>query len=151
MISRIEIRSRVFDARAEVRKRKFLDSGFAGKLKDIYIVDVYTLEKKLSPIQLNKIASMFCNPVTQEVSILDPKSKRKSKDNKFSWAIEIGYLPGVTDNIAATAKESIVDLLKVKFLPKEGVYTSQITFIDGDLISSDAEQIARNILEATVW
>ncbi|OGG21663.1 phosphoribosylformylglycinamidine synthase [Candidatus Gottesmanbacteria bacterium RIFCSPHIGHO2_02_FULL_40_13] len=145
MINRIEIRSKVFDARAVVRKRKLLNQGLDGKIKDIYIVDVYTLEKKLSSTQLNKIASMFSNPVTQEVAILDPKSIPKSRINKFSWAVEIGYLPGVTDNIAATAKEAIEDLLKIKFSQNEGVYTSQLTFIDGDLTRNNTKYIADSL------
>src|SRR3989338_5670503 len=145
MINRIEIRSKVFDARAVVRKRKLLNQGLDGKIKDIYIVDVYTLEKKLSSTQLNKIASMFSNPVTQEVAILDPKSIPKSRINKFSWAVEIGYLQGVTDNIAATAKEAIEDLLKIKFSQNEGVYTSQLTFIDGDLTRNNTKYIADSL------
>ncbi|MBI3955220.1 phosphoribosylformylglycinamidine synthase, partial [Candidatus Gottesmanbacteria bacterium] len=145
MISRIEIRSKAFDSRAVAKKGKLLDLGLAGKLKDIYIVDVYTLEKKLSSNQLNNIASILSNPVTQEYTVLNQEIKSRYKINKFSWAVEIGYLPGVTDNIATTAKEAIEDLLKVKFSPDEGVYTSQITFIDGDLSKNDIKRISESL------
>ena len=145
MISRIEIRSKAFDARAVAKKRKLLDLELAGKLKDIYIVDVYTLEKKLSSVQLNNIASILSNPVTQVFEVLNQEIKSRSRINKFSWAVEIGYLPGVTDNIATTAKEAIEDLLKVKFSQEEGVYTSQVTVIDGDLTSSQTKSISERL------
>ena len=119
MAFRIEVASKVADTRADVRKRMFLGSGFR-LLKSLQIADVYTLDKSLTKDQITKISEMLSNPVTQTT---------KFKPSKFTWAIEIGFLPGVMDNVANTARETIEDLLKMKFEDDEGVYSSQITFV----------------------
>ncbi|MBI2029138.1 phosphoribosylformylglycinamidine synthase [Candidatus Gottesmanbacteria bacterium] len=100
MITRIEISS--------------IDSDF---------ITVYTIDKKLSSQQISQIADILTNPVSQKASI-----NKQSKTNKFLYAYEIGFLPGVTDNIANTSKEIIEDKLKNKFRPGEGVYSSKLFF-----------------------
>ena len=85
------------------------------------------------------------NPVAQKVSINVPVSP-----SQFSWAIEIGFLPGVTDNVANTATESIEDLLKVTFKDGEHVYTSQITFIEGDVTKEKVVQIANSLYNPVI-
>ena len=137
MINRIEILSKIFDTRAEVRKRKL---GYPAT-----IVDVYSIDKKFSSPQLKCIASMLTSLVVQEVGINTPVSPKK-----FSWTIEIGFLPGVTDNVANTAAESIEDLLKIKFKTGEHVYTSQITFLDGNLSKEQVIKIANNLYNPVI-
>jgi len=88
-------------------------------------VDVYTIVKKLNKDQLNEIASSLINPVYQTFKINQP-----TYIEKFSWAVEIGFLPGVTDNVATTTKEIVVDKLKIKFLENEGIYTSKLLFLN---------------------
>ena len=45
--------------------------------------------------------------------------------------IEIGFLPGVTDNIAHTVKETIVDLFHLREETKLEVYTFKKFLISG--------------------
>jgi len=132
MINRIEIISKIFDTRAAMREKKL---GYPAT-----IVDVYSIDKKFSSSQLKRVALMLTNPVVQEVGINTPVSPKK-----FSWTIEIGFLPGVTDNVANTATESIEDLLKIKFKTGEHVYTSQITFLDGNLSEEEVIKIANSL------
>ncbi len=139
MVARIEIASKVPDTRALVRKRRLLDDGFSD-VREVILVDVYTVDKKLTSSQLQKIGHMLANPVTQEFSITNPLAPKS-----FSWAIEIGFLPGVTDNVANTTREMIEDLLKAKFKNGESVYTSQVIFIQGKLTVSDAQKIAATL------
>ena len=87
------------------------------------ISDVYAIDKKLTEDQLHKIADVLINPVVQKAYI-----NKSFLPTKFYQAVEIGFLPGVTDNAANTAKEIIEDTLKVKFKPGEGVYTSRVYF-----------------------
>jgi phosphoribosylformylglycinamidine synthase len=138
MISRIEVLTTVFDSRAELRKKN-------KKIKSITLIDVYTIDKKLSPADLNKIGSAISNPVTQKFSIRGNKQNKPSKENKFDWAVEIGFLPGVTDNISHTVKQIIEDLLNIKFAGNEDVYSSQITLISGDLNKDEIQQIADSL------
>ena len=43
-------------------------------------------------------------------------------DKTFEWALELGFLPGVTDNVANTATEIINDLFKIN-LGRNKVYS----------------------------
>ncbi|QQG44465.1 MAG: phosphoribosylformylglycinamidine synthase [Candidatus Roizmanbacteria bacterium] len=140
MNSRIEVCYKIPDARSRVRKNDFFSNGFNKKIKEVFIVDVYTINKDLTKTQLVQISSMLSNPVFQDVSLTNPFSQKK-----FNYAIEIGFLPGVTDNVGNTAKEAIEDLLKIKFKDQEGVFTSQITFIDGVITENEAHQIGLNM------
>jgi phosphoribosylformylglycinamidine synthase II len=139
MTTRIAIGATVFDTRAAVRQKKLQHAGY--KLSDIIIIDVYTIDKNLSQKQLEAIASRLANPLTQNYFLQTEKTKI-APPKKFSYAIEIGFLPGVTDNIAHTTKEIIEDGLGAKFENGDNVYTSQVTIIEGDITASDAEQIA---------
>jgi len=137
MINRIEIVTTVFDSRTELRKKN-------KKIKSITLIDAYTIDKKLSAADLNKIGSAISNPVTQKFFIRNNENKLL-RNIKFDHAIEIGFLPGVTDNIGHTAKQLIEDLLKVKFINDENVYSSQVALITGDLNKEEVQQIANSL------
>lgn len=144
MTNQIQIKSKIPDSRAKVLKRKLQDTGFK-KIENIFLVDVYTTEKTFKKTSLEKIASILTNPVTQKFSINKPQTPEK-----FSWAVEIGFLPGVTDNVASTAKQSIEDLLKAKFSQKQGVYTSQIIFTDGKLSKKDVVLLSNSLINPLI-
>ncbi len=143
MTTRIGIIVKDFDARAQTRQKKLNGFGFKN-ISDLWIIDVYTVDKSFSEKHLESIAQALSNPVTQNF-IFRTKNKKAKLENQFSFAIEIGFLPGVTDNIAHTAKEIIEDTLKIKFSNDEDVYTSQVTFINGKISKADAEQIALSL------
>ncbi|OGG16572.1 phosphoribosylformylglycinamidine synthase II [Candidatus Gottesmanbacteria bacterium RIFCSPHIGHO2_02_FULL_39_11] len=136
---RIEIISTVFDTRTEVRKKNLHKLGFKS-IKKISIVDVYTIDKRFKREELQEISDTLINPIVQRASVSEGISPPA-----FSYALEISFLPGVTDNIANTAKEIITDKMKVSFVPPENVYTSQITFITGDITSEEANKIADSL------
>ncbi len=140
MTTRIGILAKGYDARAQTRIKKLQGLGYKD-ITDIWIIDGYTVDKSFSKNQLEQIAEKISNPVTQEYIFRTKKTKVQPK-KKFSYVIEIGFLPGVTDNVSHTVKEIIEDGLKVKFGNGEGVYTSQVTFIAGGISKSDAEKIA---------
>lgn len=143
MAIRIEVGTKISDARASILKRHLEEAGF--KIKNLHLVDVYTLDKKFSPKQLEKIGKMLTNPLTQEFKIGGGLSPRE-----FSWAIEIGFLPGVTDNVANTVKEGIEDLLKIKFSPKEGVYSSQLIFLEGKLSQEKVFKLTKELINPLI-
>lgn len=145
MISRIEINSTIFDTRADSKKKKIETMGFKGKIKQVYLADVFSIEKKISPSQLNKIIEALVDPLIQKAHINKPFTPQS-----FTWAIEVEYLPGVTDNIASTAKELIKDLLKTPFEDNEGVYTSQILFIDGTITKKEITIIAQSFYNPVI-
>ncbi|MBI3380135.1 phosphoribosylformylglycinamidine synthase [Candidatus Gottesmanbacteria bacterium] len=144
-VFRIGVYSKVFDSRAEVRKQNLHNLGCKNVI-DVWLEDIYTLKIKLSSFQLTQIGSSLSNPVTQSFYIQPQNSKKSYRAyNKFSYAIEISFLPGVTDNISHTTKELIEDLLKVKFTNDEDIYSSQITFINGKLNLNEVNYIAESL------
>jgi phosphoribosylformylglycinamidine synthase len=149
MISRIEILTNVFDSRAQTRKQKFSHFAFSKKIASVFLIDVYTVDKNFSKTDLEKIASACTNPVTQKY-VIQNKNNRVLWKNKFDWAVEIGFLPGVTDNVSHTVKQIGEDLLKIKFLNDEDVYSSQITFIAGNLNKSEIEEIASSLFNPLI-
>ncbi len=111
---RIEIASKITDPRAAVRLQKINQLELKNQATDVKIIDVYTIhkqsfslrDKKFSIPEVNQIAQALSNPVTDFYSFEAPINPAG-----FAYAIEIGFLPGVTDNVAHTAKETIQDLL----------------------------------------
>ena len=84
---------------------------------------------------LQKLKNMLANPVTQEV--LNSVSAKKDLD----YAIEIGFLPGVTDNVGNTAREIAEDAFN-KRIDGQGIYYSQLMLVKGDISDEDAKKIA---------
>ena len=104
---RIEVKSKIGDTPSQNIKKFLEHEGFA--IGDIEIIEVYTLDNHFSNEELIKIGEMLTNPITHEFKIDIPTK------NSFDWIIEIGFLPGVTDNVANTAQECIQDLFNLKF------------------------------------
>ncbi|MEA2715244.1 MAG: phosphoribosylformylglycinamidine synthase subunit PurSL, partial [Candidatus Parcubacteria bacterium] len=82
------------------------------------------------------IAAVLTNPHLER-----PHIGKIAVNTGWNWLIEIGFLPGVTDNVGATARETIEDLLKIKFKPGEAAYYSQIFLLTGNLAKKDAETV----------
>ena len=89
-------------------------------LDGVGIVRVYTVEG-ISPEQAQTVlaAGALHDPVLHEIS-LTPIAK------DFDWALEVGFRPGVTDNEARTARETIALVLGLSEEAAKGlsVYTS---------------------------
>lgn len=140
MISRISVMSKVPDTRAMVfiNRVKALDASI--KLSQVRIADVYTITGKLTDRQLAQAAEMLANPVTQEAF-----TDTVGQSFGFDWAVEIGFLPGVTDNIASTAHEMIRDRMGNGTSGHFKVYTSKIYFLSGKLSLDTVSQIAESL------
>jgi len=133
MASRIEVITTTGDTRAEVRRRKIQSMGL--QLNEVNLVDVYTLEEGFDAEGLKSIAYMLSNPVTQETGINTPKAPEQ-----FDFAIEVGYLSGVTDNVGTTARGIIEDRFR-RNLKGQAVYSSQVMFLSGGLTREEAVSI----------
>ncbi len=146
MPTRIDVAYKVADARASVYQKKFEGLGFNNKILAVDLAESYTIDKNLSANEIKKIASAFANPILEDAYVhpgnVGAAVAAKSGKNKFDWVIEIGFLPGVTDNIGTTARETVEDLLKKKFGSREAVYASQVFYVSGKLSREDVEKIA---------
>ena len=137
MSNRIEVISKIPDTRAEVKKKKFNSMSLSGRLDEVRLVDVFTVDLSVGERVFSRISQLFFNHVFQKLL--------SYKDiNKFDYAIEIGFHPGVTDNIGTTARESIEDLLKLE-MPDQTAYFSQLLFLTGKLTQNDIQKIADSV------
>ncbi|MCB1562305.1 MAG: phosphoribosylformylglycinamidine synthase [Alphaproteobacteria bacterium] len=124
---RIEVLSHDDDGRARKIEQALERTG---KTASVRVVDVYTIENETAAndVFINSLA----NPVTQTVGAHLP--------DDFDWALEIGFLPGVTDNVGHTASE-LLALSGAR--DEEPCYTSRLYLIKGkDTTREDIESLA---------
>jgi phosphoribosylformylglycinamidine synthase len=89
-------------------------------------------------------AGPFSDPVIQEFAINAPLA------GDFDILIEVGFRPGVTDNVGRTSREAIQYLTGRPFASGEGVYTSVQYLLKGVCEEEAAERIAAGFLANTL-
>ena len=138
MVHKIEVAPKIPDTRAQIRKNQLQSRGFS--IDDLQLVDVYTVNVDLDNHELKQIVLMLSNPVIQYVTI-----DKSQYPEQFNWAIEIGFLPGVTDNVGNTARQSLEDKLKTRLPQDKGIANSQLMFLSGNLTRDEATEIANSL------
>src|SRR3989339_1408258 len=103
-------------------------------------INSYLIAHKLGNEKILKIARVLANPILEEFSI----NKFPQIEN-FTYAIEIGFKPGVTDNVAHTAKETITDLLHLKNNSDFEVYSSKVFLFYGSLGKEEIKKTALSL------
>lgn len=110
-------------------------------VRSVRIADEYLIDRYLTQEQLEfLVEEVFRDPVIQDAVIDAPL------DIPFDWLIEVGFRPGVTDNLARTAREAVERTLATKFDADQGIYTRKLYFIQGDISRDQAETIAKDLL-----
>ena len=109
------------------------------------VLRVLTFDTKLSGEQLERARQeIFTNPVT-ELSSFEPLAGEVLPG--FSWALWVGFKPGVKDNQGDTALEAMADVLRVSFGEDEAVYSSRLYLLEAPkLEAAGAEAICRQLL-----
>ncbi len=142
MAYRLEItmKETLVDAEGESIRRKARDY-FGIVIDSVRTVQVVTIDKKLTPAQLDTIRmEIFTNPVTQ-ISSFQPL------DIPFDGCVWVGFRPGVKDNAGDTAAEAVADVLGVRFDPGEAIYTSKRYCLGGRGVTpAGMDQIAGELL-----
>jgi len=125
------------DPRLKTRTDRIRSLGFL--IEELHLVDVYTIAtdaRDFTREELLEIGSQLINPVVQECRVDDPTRI------PFDHAMEIGFLPGVTDNVGTTARQTIEDFFSMKFSDGESVYSSQLYLVCGKLPEEDLDRLA---------
>ena len=138
MASRIEVgfKNGIKDALGDGTRKRIIEDLHIN-VESVRTIDVYTIDADISNEQLEMLGEkLFADPVIQIFS-----NERLAVD--FSWLIEVGFKPGVTDNVGATAKKASEDILKTGI---DGVYFSRQYLINGNITGNDAEKIAGGLL-----
>jgi phosphoribosylformylglycinamidine synthase len=125
------------DPRLKTRTDRIRSLGFS--IEALHLADVYTIatdSRDFTREELLQIGDQLMNPVVQECSVDEPARI------VFDHAIEVGFLPGVTDNVGTTARQTIEDFLSIKFQEGESVYSSQLYFVCGNLTEDELSRLA---------
>ncbi len=123
----------------KVRRRVQNDLGLP--VESVRTISVFTLDMELPREELEMIASgPFLDPIIQEYRMDRPLA------HNFDWLVEVGFKPGVTDNVGKTAREAIQWRLGRKLKEEERVYTSTQYLFRGNLKREDIERICTDLL-----
>jgi len=142
--TRIEVFYQKNDARAQIRLESIHSMGFSA-VSSLKLADVYTFSSPgLEESDLQKCGELLSNPVLQNFIAGKP-----FVPSEFDYAIEIGFLPGVTDNVGNTAAETIHDFFGEKANGTR-VFNSQVLFLKGNISEEDAETIANNLANSLI-
>jgi len=99
----VEFKPSVRDAWGEKMKRRVWEDLHC-RAEIVKGIEVYTLDMDLSLNELKKIAEgPLVDPIIQNYTLDKPLAL------DFDWVIEVGFRPGVTDNVGRTAREAIED------------------------------------------
>ena len=137
---RIAVSSTVPDARAQGYLATLQSLFPRSKATGAAVVSCYTVDARLSRSELDTAAKRLANPITEKTSIDVIRAPKG-----FTFGIEIGFLPGVTDNVGRTARQTIEDAIGRKFKENESVYSSTFLFLSGNISAREAEGFAREL------
>jgi phosphoribosylformylglycinamidine synthase subunit PurSL len=111
------------------------------KIKGAKFSKVYTIQGKISEEETALILEKIFQKPTKSVMLNGSLVKR------FDTAIWCGLKPGVKDNEGEVAQEAIEQLLGRKI---EGVYVSQILYLENKLKNDDLQKIIKLIANSNV-
>ncbi|RJP72777.1 MAG: phosphoribosylformylglycinamidine synthase [Candidatus Abyssobacteria bacterium SURF_17] len=138
---RIEVglKPHLLDAAGEaIRKNIIEDLGIP--VSRVRVIRVYTVLGDLKPDQVEKLrAELFTDPIIEVSTLNVPLAE------DFSWIIEVGFKPGVTDNVGKTSREAIADILG-DGMGTCNVFTSKQYILTGNINRVQAEAVAGGLL-----
>ncbi len=136
----VGLKDGVRDARGE-RVKNEIRQHLGLELQAVRTLDVYTVDAELSSAEIDAAAKgPLSDPVIQNVAVDHPLA------SDFDVLIEVGFRPGVTDNIGRTAREAIQYLTGRPFADGEAVYTSVQYLLSGAIDKAAAEQVTSGFL-----
>ncbi|MDP2789258.1 MAG: AIR synthase-related protein [bacterium] len=139
MISRIYIAPKK-DTRGQLCLKSWMKLGLFGKIKNVELMDSYIVEGDFKKEDVEKSAQTLTNPILEKFSV-----DKLPITKQANFIIEIGFLPGVTDNVGHTAQETITDLLHLNEGEKLAVYFSKVFIISGKVSQNDVGKIALSL------
>ncbi len=145
MITRIEVFP-VDDKPTSDPRGGALKKSFSRNLpiRGITVCDVYSTDIDCEGSLTAKVASALINPVIQNYLIRDERVKG-FYPRDFDWAVEIGFLAGVTDNVGSTVFEMFQDMSSQPISKSYGVYSAKIYFVAGIFAESEVRAFAAKL------
>jgi phosphoribosylformylglycinamidine synthase II len=107
--------------------------------------DVYKVVANIDEAKAAVVQKTFADPVVAESAM-----SRLPAPESFDWMIEVGFKPGVTDNVGRTARGALQDIVGRELAWEEQVYTCLQYFLSGDLSREDVEHLGKDLLANTL-
>lgn len=108
-------------------------------LEAVKVYDVYYLDHSLQPEQLSQAVNViFVDPVLQKAAF------NSSLSRNADFLAEVRFLPGVTDNVGATAAEVLTDYFQLPKKPE--VYSAHLYAFKGNLTKETVSRIVFGLL-----
>jgi phosphoribosylformylglycinamidine synthase len=119
--------------------KKEIESFFHFKIDSILTRKIYSIDANLSEKELNLLRRDL---------LIDAITEYLCEEDTFDWLIEVGYKPGVTDNVANTLKNiAIPAILNRKLKDDDSVWTStQYLIHSKELSENDIKIIGTKLL-----
>ena len=137
--TRFDVILTVADTRAREKMREWKHLGSGRELTDVVIVDSYTTDAVLSEGETASVLSSLVNATMERGT-----ANGRIIEKPFTAAIEIGYLPGVTDNVGMTAQETISDVTG-RDQGDALVASSRVYALYGNISDPDIERIKKSL------
>ncbi len=103
---------------------------------------VYLVDAELSFQERRRIRSGFADPVAEVIA-----EGRLPAPVRLDWVIEVGFAPGVTDNLGRFARVAVEDLIGRALKADESVYSAvQYLLMSSPLGRADVERLAGGLL-----
>lgn len=133
---RIDICSILEDTRAKVLCKKINHLGLDNTVESLLLIDSYTIDTVIDFNKIQRASQKLIN--SNKESLLD-----LTKLSGFNYAIEVGFLPGVTDNVATTVRETFLDSIDSN--EELNVYSSQVFLIKANMSDMDLKKIQSSL------
>jgi phosphoribosylformylglycinamidine synthase subunit PurSL len=107
--------------------------------------DVYKVVANIDDATAAEVQTAFADPVVAESAM-----NRLPPPESFDWMLEIGFKPGVTDNVGRTARGALRDIAGRELAWEEQVYTCIQYFLSGSLSRDEVEHLGKDLLANTL-
>ncbi|MBN2706241.1 MAG: hypothetical protein JXR89_07365 [Deltaproteobacteria bacterium] len=130
-----------FDARGPLLCAGINSLALTNPIDEVRISEVYTLEGEFPQGALQAAAGLLSNPVIHDFLIDEPRALGDA-----DYVLEVGFLPGVTDNVAHTAAETLIDAWGKPLEEGQGIYTSTTYYFKARNLTSDDRRLIGRLL-----
>ncbi|MDZ4861000.1 MAG: AIR synthase-related protein [Candidatus Hydrogenedentes bacterium] len=111
------------------------------RVDEVRVIDVYTIHADLTAAELDLVRrELFTDPIIQD-SCIDAALAAD-----YDYLIEVGFRPGVTDNVGKSSVEGAADTLGRALGPTEAIFKSTQYAIAGHVNAKQCARIARDLL-----
>ncbi len=136
--TRIDVILTTPDTRAREKAREWKRLG-AKDLADVVMVDSYVTDAVMTDFERENVLKSLVNATMERGT-----TSGTIIEKPFTIAIEIGYLPGVTDNVGTTAMETITDVTG-RTHENASVSSSRVYALYGNVNDAEVERIKKSL------